>query len=838
MKKLKHLVAAGALITAMSANAVPAKRLTFTATQPDGTEVTLTRAGDEFFKFFLTEDGRMVLGNEVNGYYFAEVDANTGLAKASNIKAANVAARTDAEKEFLASINREKLAEAGALTAEMSPLNRRSEPRSLAPRANASVSSIPQSGVGLSANSAYPRTGSPKGLIILVEYTDVKFKTSYSGGASAYFERMINQKGFSENGGTGSALDWFTDASMGLFTPDFDVYGPVTLPKNQAYYGGNDYFGDDENAPQMIVDGCKGLDSQINFKDYDTDGDGYVDNVFVIYAGQGEASYGGSNCVWPHQWELSSAGKSLTLDGVRINRYACSNEWEYNRPDGIGTFVHEFSHVMGLPDLYHTADQYGTENYTPSSWSVLDYGPYNNDGCTPPTYSIFERNAMGWIDPLVLDKTPRTVSLEHIESSNYGCIIPTAKNTEFFLLENRQQSNWDKYLPGHGMLIWHIDYNASVWSQNAVNNTKSHQYVDIEEANNNPNGTSETAMSGYAFPGTGGRYTSFTDNTTPNMKTWAGVSLGIPLTNITEKNGIITFDVCGGAPVLDSPVAFVPLDTEIGPDYFVASWSSVEGATDYLLTVSTYGEIVEGSNSNDFGSDSSITNAEGWTTSARKSYATTDNYGESIPSLRMESGYWVMTPEYDYPITRISFWAKWMGSSNQDQSSATLFAVKDGVETKLTDFTSWNSQKGATVNYTLNSNDVHQLKLVYNKEKYGNLAIDDFTVYYANEGTAPLAAYNGVSTKGATSMRVENLPADKDKFCYSVVAVDNDGLKSAASNAIDVVLGNSNSGVADIDADDNNAPVEYFNLQGIRVDNPANGIYIRRQGSRVEKVVK
>lgn len=831
MKKLRYLAVSGIMVTAIGAMAVPAKRTTFIATQPDGTQLTLTRAGDEFNKYFLTDDGQIVVGDRQNGYYFAKVDAASGRMAASDMKATDAADRTASQSAFVSAINREELNEAMSKTARMSRIAPREGERSYAP--SKGKASLPaQSGIGLFPGSTFPKTGSPKGLIILVEYSDVKFNSSYDAGD--YFRRMVNEKGFSDYNGTGSVTEWFADASMSQFTPDFDVYGPVTLPNKQAYYGGNDNYGDDLRPEQMVIDGCKLLDSQINFKDYDTDGDGYVDNVFVFYAGQGEAGYGSENTVWPHQWDLASAGKTLTLDGVRISRYACSNEWENTNPDGIGTFVHEFSHVMGLPDLYHTTSN--SAYYTPCQWSVMDYGPYNNNGRTPPTYSIFERNAMGWIDPIVLDRTPRSVELGHIEESNEGCLIPTSKSTEFFLLENRQQQGWDKYLPGHGMLIWHIDYNSTVWRNNAVNNTKSHQYVDIEEANNNPAGNSAFAIKNWAFPGTLGQYTSFTDNTTPNMKTWAGASLNTPITGITENDGVITFDVCGGAPAIDSPVAVQPGGNEMGNGFFVASWSAVDGAADYLLTVWSVTDGVAKTETNTFGSGSSITHATGWSSSATDSYGTslTGYFGASAPALKLnKAGAYVMTPKYDSAISGISFWAR---GASMDSNTASLYAVSGSTETVLHDFTSWNMNAGETVSYDLDRNDVYQLKLVYNKEGSGNLAIDDFSVTYSSGAATVLPAYNSLSTSGATTVRVENLPADKTKYRYSVVAVNSEGQKSAASNAVDVDL--TQSGINGIEADDSNAPVEYYNLQGIRVDNPANGIYIRRRGSRVEKVVR
>ncbi|RXE71283.1 M6 family metalloprotease domain-containing protein [Muribaculaceae bacterium Isolate-002 (NCI)] len=827
MRKLRHIATICALVTALGAIAVPAKRITFTATQPDGTQLTLTRAGDEFHKYFLTDDGQIVVGDETKGYYFAEADA-TGRMTASHIKAADKASRTAAQAAFVAAIDRASLDEAMTATACKSRLAQRAQERSYAPRSKASLPA--QSGVGLFPGTTYPNMGSPKGLIILVEYSDVKFNTSYDAGD--YFSRMISEKGFSDYNGTGSALDWFTDASMGQFTPDFDVYGPVTLSQRQAYYGGNDRYGDDLRPEEMVIEGCTLLDKDVDFSIYDTDGDGYVDNVFVFYAGRGEADGGTANTVWPHQWEIESAGKTLTLDGVKINRYACSNEWDGTKPDGIGTFVHEFSHVMGLPDLYHTS---ASVYYTPCEWSVMDYGPYSNDSRTPPTYSIFERNAMGWIDPLVLDKTPRSVELTHIAESNYGCIIQTSKSTEFFLLENRQQEGWDKYLPGHGMLIWHIDYNTAIWRNNSVNNTKSHQYVDIEEANNNPDGSNLSALANWAFPGTSGQYTEFTDNTVPNMKTWAGASLGIPVTGITETDGVITFDVCGGTPAVDAPTAVMPTGDEIGTDYFIASWNAVDGAVDYLLTVSALGELVTTTDTNNFGSSSLITLPSGWSSSHTKTYTSSGNYGNASPSMRMEANYYVQTPRYDYPVTQISFWAKGQGTGTSG-SSATLYAVDGNSETPLTVFKDWNTGKGATITYTIPRSDVYQLKLVYDNKVSGNLAIDDMTVTTSSEGASVIPAYNSMSTGGATRVRVDNLPEGKAEFRYTVVAVNGENKKSAASNAVDVKLGSAS--IDGIATDNDNAPVEYYNLQGIRVDNPAGGIYIRRQGSRVEKVIK
>ena len=238
-----------------------------------------------------------------------------------------------------------------------------------------------------------------------------------------YFTKMVNEEGFNDYGGTGSARDYYLECSGGQFSPTFDVYGPITLSNDREYYGGNNESGKDLNPAMMALEACTQLDATVDFTEYDRDGDGYIDNVFLFYAGEGEAAGGGADTVWPHSWTLEAAtGSTPVFDGVKLNRYACTNEWQKNRPDGVGTFIHEFSHVMGLPDLYATSY---TGAFTPGAWSTMDHGSYNNNGCTPPLFSVFERYALGWITPQQIYE-PKSAKLNSI-SSNEAFIIKTAK---------------------------------------------------------------------------------------------------------------------------------------------------------------------------------------------------------------------------------------------------------------------------------------------------------------------------------------------------------------------------------------------------------------------------
>ena len=633
---------------------------------------------------------------------------------------------------------------------------------------------------------------------------------------------MINGANFTQYGGTGSALRYFEEQSGGLFIPSFDVHGPVTLPEKRSYYGGNDRYGDDMYPHQMVTHAIKQLDASVDFSKYDTDGDGLIDNVYVIYAGQGEASYGSAETVWPHSWDVRAGGESLRVDGVTVGHYACSNEWEQSRPDGVGTFIHEFSHVMGLPDLYHTTE---SVYYTPSDYSVLDYGPYNNDGRTPPNYGAYERNAMKWNEPILLTDAA-TVTLDEISSGQFA-LIPTSKNTEFFLLENRQQSGWDKYIPGHGMLIWHIDYNNSVFENNTVNNTKSHQYVDIEEANNTPDGTNYSAMAGWPFPGTS-KKTSFTSSTTPALKAWSGAAIDLPVTDITEQNGLVTFNVKGGRTVtLDAPVPFATLSQS--GTYFTASWPEVDGATDYYITV----VATEGgeAGSVETGFDNSTPGA-GWTASATGYYTTANNYGASSPSFKFSSsGQTLTSPLLPGDASSLEFWSK--GQSVGDSStSLTVAGLINGSWTTVATYSPLNN-KSENVKIELPTG-VRRIRFTMNKA-LGNIALDDIVISYGASETV-LPDYDNLSTGGATSVVVDKLLDGVYRYRFHVTATD--GTVLSAPSASVYVETNDTAGVDFIAAGESDETPEYYNLQGIRIENPEKGsVVIERRGSVVRKTV-
>ena len=519
---------------------MPADPRPYRVTQPDGSELIVRKVGDERAHFNVDERGRLVAFGEDGVCYYARLN-QAGLPEATKVAAKADESAVENPEQYSASVLIPKSLEMRAGSIRENAAN-----KAFATRASNWNNTNCKDPNFRMLMTNFPSTGNNKALVILAEFSDLAFTVE---NPKQHFTDLLNKEGYSANGCEGSARDFFKKSSMGQFVPEFDVYGPVKLPQTMKYYGGNG----DRNAHLMIRDACQLLDNEIDFSQYDLDNDGYVDNVYVFYAGLGEAdnpetSTQYTNTVWPHAWNLYlAAGVYLNLDGKIIDHYACSNELrgvysDYpKRPVGIGTLVHEFSHVMGLPDLY--AIDYNS-SYTPGSWSTLDSGPYNADGCVPPIYSSFERFSLGWLKPKQFGAT-KDYTLKHIEESNEAYIVYTEKPAEFFLFENRQQAGWDKYLMGHGMLVWHVDFSQNVWNNNVVNNTPNHQYVDIVEANGN---SSELTNPNYealrrreeAFPGEK-NYTELSFTSKPaKLASWGGKSTIIGLKNIRENDGIIT----------------------------------------------------------------------------------------------------------------------------------------------------------------------------------------------------------------------------------------------------------------------------------------------------------
>lgn len=585
MKKIINrlsLTLAG-LTMGLAATAVPACPTPVKVMQPDGSYVTLRLVGDEFNNMTVSLDGYALVHNETSGAWEYAIKGADGSFSASNVAAHDLALRTPGETAFV-SANLEK-AQLGTETS--TPVQKSMKADMLRMTAPAKAPLFDYSKF--------------KGLIILVEYSDVKFSRADYARIAEEMANKENYDGYMSNGEipekvecTGSVKDYFKYSSMGKFAPHFDVVGPVGI--NYA----STYPRQTTNAQTVIKAALAAADDQINYKDYDADGDGTVDMFYVIFAGAG-SNFGSNNqnLLWPHAWQV----QSYSLDGVAFGRYACSTEL-YGSPsnkklDGVGVICHEFSHVLGLPDLYDTNYATGGQSIHPGDWSVMAQGPYLNESKTPCAYTFFERMYAGFVEPQILDKSG-DYKIESLNLSNQGYRINTVYDKEYFLLENRQQEVWNKYLPGHGLMIYRVDESdPNVWTNNTINANSSHNYFELLRANPKKTGTSSVEDSaGDPFPGSD-NITEINDKTTPALKAWVGFPANVFLSDIKEDaKGVISFKaIKQEAPTLfeDFEKCSVLDKTDVSFEGKFTTWTVAKGAivTDVDATSGANGKTLK-----------------------------------------------------------------------------------------------------------------------------------------------------------------------------------------------------------------------------------------------------
>lgn len=596
MKKTLLTLFATALFAA-SASAIPAKPRKQTVKQPDGTMLTITFKGDENYHFISTLDGIPLVKRADGAYCYATVDAN-GNTTASAQLAHNEGERAAAETAFVSNnaAHASSVRQKGVQRAAQRNAIRLARLQKRSNRHNVSIApGVGGEGVGV--------TGSRKGLVILVNFKDVKMQSAHN---NEEWSNFFNQKGYSKNGNSGSVHDYFYNQSYGNFDLTFDVVGPVTVSKNMKEYGGNNSNEEDIDPAGMVVEACKLAASKVNFSDYDWDKDGEVDQVYVIYAGYGEASTDIEDTIWPHEWQIEEAGYSLTLDGVRINTYGCSSELmgdtSSKTMEGIGTACHEFSHCLGLPDIYDTT--YGG-GYGMQEWDVMDYGSYAADGYEPVGYNSYQRWVTGWMQPTELKSACYIKDMKALSDAPEAYIVYNEKTpSEYYLLENRQQKSGDKALPGHGMLVIHVDYDKKAWVDNTLNDVKTHQRFSIIAADNKYTATS---MDGDTYPGTSGN-TELTDTSKPaatlfNANADGRKYMGKPITNIAEStDGLISFTFMNGESI-DAPTEASLKSVINSTTDFTAQWGAVAEAESYNLELKELGGAKDPSEAKLIGED-------------------------------------------------------------------------------------------------------------------------------------------------------------------------------------------------------------------------------------------
>ncbi|MBR5349767.1 MAG: M6 family metalloprotease domain-containing protein [Prevotella sp.] len=526
------------------AKAIPADPTPIRVTQPDGSIVTIQLHGDEWLHFTTTTDGYTVVTDERGYYVYAQLQ--DGKLLPTNVIAHDADGRDVNETDYLSHVKKYLTPQMDETTAETKKKVRAMQRQALQKRK--------------AAQYDYNKF---RGLIILVEFNDRQFSRSDYKDLINDMVNKENYTGFTDTDGkfqtyTGSVRDYFHDNSNGVFNPEFDVVGPVTVDYSQE--DGNKY------SYSIMKAAVQAADSLVDYSLYDRDNDGTMDMVYFIFAGTASSSDPDHpNRLWPHR----SIINNVKCDGVWIKDYACSTEFiyseKYNMLDGIGTFCHEFSHVLGLPDFYDTdGDDSGGRSHDPGDWSVMAGGCYHNNGRTPCAYSLYERMATGFTEPMVIN-TKGHYTLEQIGTSNTGYRIDSPVEGEYFLLENRQKDyKWDKYLANSGMLVFRVDRSdMTPWNNNSVNDNPERMFYEllraggVEKAYTNPDYD--------PFPGKG-EVTTLSNETSPaHLRTHDGQDTPWVIHHIAEANGEISFDVSAFTYATNTDLKVTSIDILGGP---------------------------------------------------------------------------------------------------------------------------------------------------------------------------------------------------------------------------------------------------------------------------------
>lgn len=518
--------------------AIPAYPHAVTVTQPDGSSVELIGHGDEFFHYLTTVDGYCVVQEDDGFYYYARLVG-------SNLVSTDIKVGASATRS------------AGAAVASRGVPKEIAMARAMERRKELSNNNRPR--IGVMGTRSGGEVVTTKTLVILVEFADTtngrpsKFQIA---SPKTSFSNLFNQNGYNYNDATGSVQDYYFENTNGHFRPTFDVYGPYTLPKTVEYYGANKDEETDVNLRQMIIDACTAADADVDFSQYSSGS--YINDIFVVFAGYGEAESNQENDIWPCRWVVSSGER---FDGKILYNFACSSELsggDGTNMSAIGTFCHEFGHLVNLPDFYDF-------NYNGSSHpryaSLMGSGNYNNENRTPPALSATELNIIGqflakedWATITTITE-PKSYTLKPITESFTAYKLNTQNDGEYFLLETRSNKNkWDKYICGGtltsnntGLLVYHIDasqnkaYNnmsaADCWEYGYINLIPGHELYRIVEANSdNP-----ADIASWFFPGRQ-NVTSLSDTNTL-FRMWGKTENPYYLTNITKSGEEIGFQV-------------------------------------------------------------------------------------------------------------------------------------------------------------------------------------------------------------------------------------------------------------------------------------------------------
>lgn len=711
-------------------------------------------------------------------------------------------------------------------------------------------------------------TGKQNGLVILVEFQDTKFVTP---NPQQTFNRFFNEKGYNEGGMAGSVCDYFLAQSDEKLDINFTVVGPYTTEHNMAYYGKHykDKNGVEQNdtlADVMVAEAVVAASKDVDYSKFDWDGDKYVDQVFVIYAGYAEAQGAEPETVWPHEYALynNERDNRKKYNGVTINTYGCAAELrgdgksDTGHMDGIGTACHEFSHCLGLPDMYDTN---GQVNYAMSKWDVMDSGSYLNNSCTPAGYTSYERWFSGWREPEVISSATQIMDMRPLVEKGAKSYVIYNQATqskgikgEYYLLENRQRVGFDQQLPGHGLLILHVDYNEGLWTNNKINNNKEdHQHLTIIAADNEYDSRSPRSLAGDPWPGITGN-TILGNNTTPAATLYQANSDGqklmsMPISHIEENEKEMTVSFAVGYQELPAPEVDKATEKTEGNSVTV-TWNAVSGATKYELEITAKDKQAEFESN----FDGCYSATEG-TTDIGGSLA---NYGlqdwkggnlyTSPKKLKIDSQGFLQSPGWTMPSSAeitVVVGAE-AGAADVSGSLYFLYYSPDDKKWYTSDVKDLVVKGKETLLYYFStvSSPRYLLYFIPGAQMY----LNHFAVYQGRwteeqlglgSSASSQASRRAVSTEyketTTNSYTFSNLDASK-VYSYRLRALNESGQYSGWSAEKTLTYGVT--GIQSISTkvvSDNT--VRYFDLQGREVPADTKGLLIRKQGSEVKKII-
>ena len=733
-------------------------------------------------------------------------------------------------------------------------------------------------------------TGTQRGLVILVEFKDVKFVTK---NPQPTFQSFFNEEGYHEDGMAGSVKDYFKKQSYNQLTIDFDVVGPFTTANDMEYYGAHykDDSGNEHNDIHPVLMVREAVDAAheagVDFSKYDWDKDGNVDQVFVIYAGFSEAQGAAPETIWPHEWSLSVESKRVKYDGVWINTYGCAAELRGNdnpdspsynpdkAKDGIGTACHEFSHCLGLPDMYDTEYNGG---YGMFIWDVMDNGSYLDNSRTPAGYTSYERWFSGWMEPVEIKEMTQITDMKPLATHAEAYVLYNEGRKkditgEYYLLENRQPVDFDSKLYGHGMLILHVDYNESAWTSNKVNTDVEHQRCTIIPADNQFAQSYYNDIAGDPWPGVTGN-TLLNNYSTPAATVFSKNSDGQYFMNkqidhITEDVDAKTISFVACRPEMPAPdVEESTVSEQTSDNSVTISWNAVEGAVGYELELTSKDKAPD-----------TPEEALKYKYSFEKFISKTTGYSDissKLSSYDSKLSEWKGEKLYTSP-KRLKIGTSTVGGSLQTPTS-TSQALKVPESTNITVVIGVDTMKiGDDVSGSLDFMYASKGDQYWTKgdskpfEVVGNDTLlfhyEDVCADYCNLKISPekqialnyLAVYDGIWTaeqlglkKSATqaprravstqvyptetnSITLKDL-SDKKTYSYRLRSKGEDDNYSAWSTAKEFEM--APTGIQSISTKVNtDNTVRYFDLQGREVNGATKGLLIRKQGNTVTKVM-